>query len=158
MGWGRTEIDKLMYIIQLDDLIEVGTTMTGGVMIYNRICVTSNEDKNSRGIGGEWLTRQYLRSHEADAFLRMEKHAESSSGMDVVVAGVRGLTKVLEIDNALIRTVRDHYLIGRGLDVSVHVSTMQHSNRGEYFDEQADEPYLIVTLNGGASGTSIRRS
>ena len=28
----------------------------------------------------------------------------------------------------------------------------------EYFDEQADEPYLIVTLNGGASGTSIRRS
>ena len=54
--------------------------------------------------------------------------------------------------------MRNYYLTGRGLEVSVHVSTMQHSNRGEYFDEQADEPYLIVTLNEGASGTSIRRS
>ena len=73
------------------------------------------------GISGEWLTRQYLTREEAEFLMKVERKKEESSSHDVVLAGVRGLSRILELDNALIREVKRHFedLIGGNIFVQV---------------------------------------
>ena len=91
----------------------------------------------------------------------MIEENESTQGRDVVIAGIRGLPRVLEIDNALIRIVRQSYLESMGTEVCVQMYTIQHSSHtanSVYHDDYTDEPIMIVTLlraNGG--GRDIRR-
>ena len=75
--------------------------------------------------------------------------------------GIRGLPRVIEIDNALLRSVMKHYTHNMGLSVCVMVSTMQHSAHtpySAYYDDLADEPYFTVILLKTKGGSSIRRS
>ena len=159
MGWGRYEFDRLMYLIALESPIEVGVTLMGGTMTYNRIRLAGDNRDNSN-VGGEWVTRQFLTLDEARSYKLIEEN-ESTQGRDVVIAGIRGLPRVLEIDNALIRRVRQSYLESMGTEVCVQMYTIQHSSHtanSVYHDDYTDEPIMIVTLlkaNGG--GRDIRR-
>ena len=163
MVWGRVDHDRLTYLVQLKEPIRVGVTMQGGVgvMVYGRVLISSTEDPSRTGIGGEWVTRQYLRDEESVMFMKLEEHGEQSYGQDVVIAGLRGLPRVLELDNALIRAVRKHYTYNMGLSICVMVSTMQHasnSSQSQYFDDLVDEPFLVVILLKTQGGASIRRT
>ena len=159
MGWGRYEFDRLMYLIELESPIEVGVTLMGGTMTYNRIRLAGDNRDNSN-VGGEWVTRQFLTLDEARSYKLIEEN-ETTQGRDVVIAGIRGLPRVLEIDNALIRRVRQSYLESMGTEVCVQMYTIQHSSHtanSVYHDDYTDEPIMIVTLlkaNGG--GRDIRR-
>ena len=109
---------------------------------------------------GEWVTRQYLTHSEAKSYQMMEA-SEGSHGRDIVIAGIRGLPRVLELDNALIRMVRRHFFDTMGAEVCVQVYTIQHSAHtanSSYHDDYTDEPIIIVSLfkmNGG--GKDIRK-
>ncbi len=46
---------------------------------------------------------------EAEFLMKVERKREEASSYDVVLAGVRGLSRILEIDNALIREVKRHF-------------------------------------------------
>ena len=149
-----------MYLIELKTPIEVGVTMTGGTLIYNRIRIQPGDSRNSMNTSGEWVTRQYLTHSEAKSYQMMEA-SEGSHGRDIVIAGIRGLPRVLELDNALIRMVRRHFFDTMGAEVCVQVYTIQHSAHtanSSYHDDYTDEPIMIVSLlkmNGG--GKDIRK-
>jgi len=121
--------------------------MSGGRVIYNRICVSTTEDQSKMGVSGEWLTRQYLTREEAEFLKKVELKREEASCYDVVITGVRGLSRILEIDNALIREVKKHFENIIGGSIFVQAMTYQHSEHSthsEYFDDYADETLLVV--------------
>jgi hypothetical protein len=157
--WGRWKHDKMMFLVELESTIEVGTKLDGGHPIYNRIRVSAQEE-NRGGISGEWVIRQYLRSGEAEFIMRVVKSQERG-GTDAVVAGVRGLTKVLEIDNALLREVRKYYEDTMGGDKMAIVMTFPHSEHASnsaYLDEYADEPIIVVCSMNCGGGNLIRKA
>ena len=130
-------------------------------MVYSRILISNHEELSKGGIGGEWVTRQFLRNSEVEVFKTLEGHGDQAHGQDIVIAGIRGLPRVIEIDNALLRSVMKHYTHNMGLSVCVMVSTMQHSAHtpySAYYDDLADEPYFTVILLKTKGGSSIRRS
>ena len=47
-------------------------------------------------------------------------------GQDVAVIGIRGLTRVEELDNAIMREVRNHYRALFGTCISVIMNVLQH--------------------------------
>jgi hypothetical protein len=160
MGWGRTEYDRLTFLIQLEHDISAGISLTKSTPIYNRVCVSTAAEQRTRGIGGEWLTRTYLRQAEVENFIEMERRP--TLGLDVVLGGIRGLPRVTEIDNFLLRSVKRHYEEVYGIEVCVHIMTLQHAlhwNNTAYFDHLSDEPIMVVTyLKSKNGGSDFRRS
>jgi hypothetical protein len=80
---------------------------------------------------------------------------------DIVLAGIKGLPRVLELDNGILRAVRKHFDELTGAETAVHVLTLQHSDytSSPYFDNLADEPILVVTfLKLSVGGSSYRRA
>jgi hypothetical protein len=145
--WGRMAHDRVAYILELETQVEVGVGLTKAVLAYNRICVSHNESLDKSRIGGEYLIRQYLSLEEADMFVRAEDRKGSESMNDIVLAGLRGLPRVLEIDNGLLRLVKNHYQEATGSQIAVHVLTVRHSQANStYFDTHADEPIFVVTF------------
>ena len=59
-------------------------------------------DEDRRSPGGELVTRQYLRPREVNHFAQMHKEP---APQDVVLLALRGLPRVQEIDNAIMRAV-----------------------------------------------------
>ena len=158
--WGRIKHDRLCFLIELERQVEVGTKMQGGRQVYSRICVSSNEEMQRGGIVGEWITRQYLRSDEAEFFGKVQKQ-QDNCGVDSVIAAVRGLTRVLEIDNGLLREVKKHFEETMGSEVCVQVYSYPHSDQvfaSPYLDELSDEPILIVNMIKSEGGERIRRA
>jgi hypothetical protein len=90
-------------------------------------------------------------------FIRAQKNVAT----DIVLAGLRGLPRVLELDNAIMRGVKKHYEDETGADIAVHVLTLQHSDvtTSPYYDTHADEPILVVTfLRLSTGGSQYRRA
>ena len=54
---GSLETRQNEFLVELESTIEVGTKLDGGHPIYNRICVSTQEE-NRGGISGEWVIRQ----------------------------------------------------------------------------------------------------
>jgi hypothetical protein len=92
----------------------------------------------------------------------MEMERRSTFGLDVVLGGIRGLPRVTEIDNFLLRSVKRHYEENYGMEVCVHIMTLQHAshwNNTAYFDHMSDEPIMVVTyLRSKNGGSDFRRS
>ena len=59
----------------------------------------------------------------------MEIERRSKIDLDVVLGGIRGLPRVTEIDNFLLRSVKKHYEEVYGIEVCVHIMTLQHAAR-----------------------------
>jgi hypothetical protein len=156
MGLNRLRNDKISYLVKLSGVLRVGIGMTGGQLIYNRVRV-SPVDPRGNGIGGEWVIRQYLRDAEADLFMRV-----LNEPTDSVVACIRGLPKVIELDNGVMREVKKHYENEMGPEMCVHVITYPHIDRpysSPYLDDFADEPVLVVSfLNVPTGGEALRRA
>jgi hypothetical protein len=92
---------------------------------------------------------------EAEFLMKVERKREEAASYDVVLAGVRGLSRILEIDNALIREVKRHFEESVGGSILVQVMTYQHSEhstRSEYLDDYADETILVVSTLDGEGG------
>ena len=92
----------------------------------------------------------------------MEMEKWSTFGLDVVLGGIRGLPRVTEIDNFLLRSVKRHYEEIYGIEVCVQIMTLQHAshwNNTAYFDHMSDEPIMVVTyLRSKNGGSDFRRS
>jgi hypothetical protein len=152
MRWGRLRFDRLTYLIRLDTPVLVGIGLTGGKSCYERICIAGEEDKRSPG--GEWVTRQYLRPREVSHFALMHK---DPTPQDVVLLALRGLSRVQEIDNAIMRAVGNYYHALMASPICVHMNVLQHSNNTTpYFDDRIEEPIIIVTLYRGTQSSRIR--
>ena len=120
--------------------------------------MSANDIVDKTRIGGEYLIRQYLSPREAEMFARAEDRKGTESMNDIVIAGLRGLPRVLEIDNGIMRAVKNHYYELTGSEVAVHVITVQHSQaNSSYFDTHADEPVLVVTFLKLKTGGSLFR-
>ncbi len=125
MGWGRTDYDRVTFLIQLEHDNTAEVSLTKSAPIYSRVCVSTAAEQTTRRIGGEWLTRTYLRQVEVDNFVEIERRP--TIGLDVVLGGIRGLPRVSEIDNFLLRAVRKHYEEVYGIEVCVHIMTLQNA-------------------------------
>ena len=78
-----------------------------------------------------------------------------------MVAGVRGLTMVLEIDNAILREVRKHYedaLGGGKMAIAMTYSHSDHASSSPYLDDYADEPIIVVCSMNSGGGGLIRKA
>ena len=103
MKWTRMDYDRIAYLVEIDKDVTAGSTFQADNPVYNRINVSLPEEKKE-GIGGEWLTRQFLRPSEVEMFTRIQRQ-----NTDIVLAGLRGLPRVLELDNGILRAVRKHF-------------------------------------------------
>ncbi len=67
-----------------------------------------------------------------------------------------------EIDNFLLRSVWKHYEEVYGIEVCVHIMTLQHAahwNNSSYIDQMSDEPIMVVTyLRPKGGGAGFRKS
>jgi hypothetical protein len=161
LSWGSFRHDRFAYVIELRGPVEAGINMSGGRAVYSRICVSTMDEQQRAGISGEWLTRQYQSREEAEFLMKVERKREEAASYDVVLAGVRGLSRILEIDNALIREVKRHFEESVGGSILVQAMTYQHSEhstRSEYLDDYADETILVVSTLDGAGGSAFRKT
>ena len=126
----------------------------GGIPCYNRVYISQEGDWENQK--GEWVSRQYLRPEEVNTLAQMQG---GGHGRDAVVLGVRGLTRVEELDNAIMREVRGHYQATLGNRIGVIMNVLQHMtpNGTPYYDERVEEPILTVILLKSDNGTHIRK-
>jgi hypothetical protein len=139
-----------MVSLEYEATIGLGTPI--GLKTYDRVLMGSNPTPNSKK--GDYAIRQFLREKEA-SFLA---NFQGSIG-DVGIVLIRGLTKIVEIDDVILRRTREYYRGFTNVEVCVMMTTLQHDSPKAYLDFLADEPIMVVTLCGPMlGGSSLRRS
>jgi hypothetical protein len=126
--------------------------MEGGNRRYERVCVSHT----TKDIRGEWYGRQFLTNDEAVFFKKMEQR--TNQPMSVIMGGVRGLPRVAEFDECLMRQTMVRYSSQLKCELSALLTTITHewppNSR-----ELRDEPIIVVFLMDGnfRDGESLGR-
>ena len=127
-----------MILIKLAHTVECGTTMEGGRRIYERVNVSSEE-------GGEWFTRQFVTDVEAKFFMGVDNRVKAGSPVNVIMGGVRGLPRVTEFDECVLRMTLNNYKAVFKGDIRVFISSLTHE-WGPNSSELREEPIIFVCV------------
>ena len=130
-----------MILIKLAQPIECGITMEGGRRLYERVNVSSEE-------GGEWFTRQLVTDTEANFFMRVEDRVKQGSSVNVIMGGVRGLPRVTEFDECVLRMTLNNYKNVFKGSIEAFISSLSH-DWGTSSTELREEPIIFVCLMDG---------
>jgi hypothetical protein len=143
LGWKNINLEKHLIMVKLESPIVVGITMEGGNRRYERVCVSHS----SKDAGGEWYGRQFLSDDEAIFFRKMELRPINQP-TSVIMGGVRGLPRVSEFDECLMRQTINKYSSQLSCELSALITTITHEwpiNSKEL----RDEPIIVVFLMDG---------
>jgi hypothetical protein len=147
LGWQATPREKSLIVVKLASPILCGITMDGGVSAYERILVSNDE-------GGEWYSRQLINEAESAFLISVGERLKKSESVNVVMAGVRGLSRVVEFDECLMRMTRTRYQDFYHGGIGVFFSVMSHEFRDPV--ELKEEPILFVCLlDGDLKGADV---
>jgi hypothetical protein len=153
LGWKSINNERSLIMVKLDRPMEVGITMEGGTRRYERVCVNTSTKES----GGEWYGRQFLSKSEAIFFKKMEQRA-TNQPTSVIMGGVRGLPRIVEFDECLMRQTINKYAAQLRCELSALIVTISHewpiNSR-----ELRDEPIIVVFLMDGTyrDGDSLGR-
>ena len=143
MGWRPINMERAMVLKKLENPLEVGITIKGGIRRFERALVTKPDKDNK---GGEYYTRQFVDEDEAAFFLSIEGKPD----VDDILGGVRGLSRVTEIDDVVIRVTKNNFAGQMGGKVGVFVMSVPHDWAQSNGIELKEEPILVIsTLDGG---------
>ena len=153
MEWKAINIERAFVLVKLDAPIMVGTTMKGRTRRYERILVTKPDKDNK---GGEFFQRQFVDDDEVQFLLAIE----GLSNIDVILSGVRGLPRVTEIDDAVLRDTKNTVAGQVRGKLGVFVMSITHDWAQANGAELKEEPILVVcTMDGGhRDGKELGRS
>ena len=152
LGWDKLKFDRPSYLVSLEAETSIGLGAPSGMRVYDRVLMGPNTTTNTKK--GDYAIRQFLREKEASYITNIRKE-----NRDIGVVLIRGLTRIAEIDDVILRRTREHYRGLLKMEVCVIMTTLQHDNPKAYLDYLSDEPIMVVTLCGPMSGgTAVRRS
>ena len=113
--------EKMFVLVKLDSSIMVGVSMIGGVPRKETIEVESENSDYP-----ECYTRQFVSDAEAEFFKEVEKKAGSSTKVKTIMGGVRGLQRIPEVDDCLLRMMKNaHEEYFKG-EIGVFMMTIVH--------------------------------
>jgi hypothetical protein len=150
LGWEKLKNDRPSYLVALESNAHVWDYMTAGPKVYDRVLMGPSVIPTSKR--GDYAIRQFLRPKEAEHLAKIRGEVK-----DVGLVLIRGLTKIVEIDEAILRRTREHYREHWGMEVCVIMTTLQHDNPKAYLDLLADEPIMAVISCGLMTGGSALR-
>jgi hypothetical protein len=152
LGWEHMRFDRPSYLVPLESETTVGLGAQTDIRVYDRVLMGPNPTSNSKK--GDYAIRQFLREREANYLVNTQGDIK-----DIGIVLIRGLTKIAEIDDAIMRRTREYYRRIMNMEVCVIMTTLQHDAPKSYLDHLADEPIMVVTLCGPLSGgLAYRRS
>jgi hypothetical protein len=156
MGWSfglAKDKEKVFILVKLESPVLVGVTMAGGCRRYERVNVSnSNQDD-----GGEWLARQFVSKEEANFLINVERRTLTGE-VNVIMGGVRGLPRMTELDECILRVTKSKYESQFQGDIGVFMMTLSHDWPKDSY-ELKDEPILVVCqLASFKGGDSLGRS
>ena len=133
MGWSACPREKSLIVVKLERPIEAGISLAGGNRIYERVLVSSPEGEE----GGEFLIRQLLTDAEARFLLKVMDKSKSAPS-NVIMGGVRGLPRVTEFDECVLKITRSRYRENFRSEIGAFMMTLGHeytSGLNEFKDE-----------------------
>jgi hypothetical protein len=96
LGWDKLKFDRPSYLVSLEFEAAVGLGSPSNQRVYDRVLMGQSATANSRK--GDYAIRQFLREKEASCLTNVLK-----GGGDIGVVLIRGLTRIAEIDDAILR-------------------------------------------------------
>jgi hypothetical protein len=143
MGWSACPREKSFIVVKLDRPIEAGITLAGGNRIYERVQVSSAEGEE----GGEFLIRQLLTDAEARFLLKVTEKSKSGP-VNVIMGGVRGLPRVTEFDECVLKITRSRYKENFRSEIGAFMMTLGHDYTAG-LNEFKEEPMVMICLMDG---------
>ena len=152
MGWSfgpAKDREKVFILVKLETPVQVGVTMSGGIRRYERVNVASSKHDE----GGEWLSRQFVTDDEANFLINVERRTLTGE-VNVIMGGVRGLPRMTELDECILRVTKSKYEAQFQGDIGVFMMTLSHDWPKDS-NELKDEPILVVCQLGSFKGGDL---
>jgi hypothetical protein len=143
MGWSACPREKSLIVVKLERPIEAGISLAGGNRIYERVLVSSPEGEE----GGEFLIRQLLTDAEARFLLKIMDKSKSGP-VNVIMGGVRGLPRVTEFDECVLKITRSRYRENFRSEIGAFMVTLGHEYTSG-LNEFKDEPIVMICQMDG---------
>ena len=154
MGWNfgaAKDREKVFILVKLENPIEVGISMLGGRRCYERVNVSYMQHEE----GGEWFSRQFVSANEANFLINVERRVMvGETSVNVIMGGVRGLPRITELDECVLRVTKNKYESQFQGDIGVFMMTLSHEWPKESL-ELKDEPFLVICQLGAYSGGDL---
>jgi hypothetical protein len=100
LGWERLKFDRTSYIVSLE--VEATIGLGSPIRTHDRVLMGPNPTPNTKK--GDYAIRQFLREKEASSLANAR-----GENRDIGVVLLRGLTRIAEVDDAILRRTREYY-------------------------------------------------
>ena len=121
LGWAQLPKERMFALVKLETSIMVGVSMIGGTPRTERIEVGSENSDLP-----EYYTRQFVTEAEANFLKEVERRVGSDPGVNAIMGGVRGLQRLTEVDDCLLRMTKNGYEEYFKGDIGVFTMTIVH--------------------------------
>ena len=152
MGWsfGPTkDKEKVFILVKLENPLLIGMTMSGGRRCYERVNISSSHHDE----GGEWWSRQFVTVEEANFLINVERRTVLGE-VNVIMGGVRGLPRIAEFDECLLRVTKNKYESQFQGDIGAFMMTISHDWPKDS-PELKDEPIIVICQLGAFKGGDL---
>ena len=151
MGWSfglAKDREKAFILIKLEHPLLVGITMYGGRGRYERVVASNLHDE-----AVEWWSRQFVTTEEANFLLNVERRT-TLGDVNVMMGGARGLTRISEFDECLLRVTKNKYESQFQGDIGAFMMTISHDWPKDS-SELKEEPIIVVCQLGAFKGGDL---